>query len=73
VRSAVRRHLARFPFAGDTREGIVASWLPVSGYDDARAFIDEVLAEMVRHGELEQQPLPDGAMLYVRGPRCSED
>jgi hypothetical protein len=53
--------------AGDTSEGIVACWLPPSGYEDASNFIEVVIETMVAADELAPRDLPDGRVLYVRG------
>jgi hypothetical protein len=68
LRAAIRAYLGRSPHAGDTAEGIVASWLPQRGYEDALQWIDDVIAVMVSAGELTPRLLPDGRVLYVRGP-----
>jgi hypothetical protein len=72
LRAAIRRHLQRFPLAGDTRDGIVASWLPPRGYEDAPQLIDAVLAAMVAASELAPRHLPGGRVLYVRGPALEQ-
>ncbi len=68
IRNALAVHLRRHPFAGDTPEGIVACWLPPGGFEDAPQLIDDVIKAMVAAGELATRPLPDGGILYVRGP-----
>ena len=67
LRAAIIQHLERFPLAGDTRDGIVACWLPSTGFADASMHIDAVIAAMVAAGELLSRKLPDGRMLYLRG------
>ena len=47
LRGAIIQHLRRHPLAGDTQEGIVACWLPPSGYDDAIEIIGAVVEAMV--------------------------
>lgn len=68
VRRAVLDHLLQFPLAGDTPGGIAACWLPSSGYEDAAAIIEDVVQTMVAAGELTPRGLPDGSVLFVRGP-----
>jgi len=68
VRAAICAHLQRYPLAGDTPGGIVASWLPARGYEDAPHLIEAVLRIMVAAGELVPRQLPGGRVLYVRGP-----
>lgn len=72
VRSVIIQHLLRFPQAGDTAEGIVACWLPSSGYEDAVHIIANVVETMVAAGELTPRNLPDGRILFVRGPTLSD-
>ena len=60
------------PFSADTAAGIVASWLPSSGYEDALLHIDEALADLVAEGWLRPRRLPDGNVLFVADPvKCS--
>jgi hypothetical protein len=68
LREAIAQHLQGHPLAGDTPEGIIASWLPVRGYEDASIHISAVLDAMVASGELAPRALPDGRTLYVRCP-----
>ena len=71
LRAAIIRHLQRYPLAGDTPEGMVVSWLPSPGFACAPHVIDAVVATMVAAGELAPRELPDGRVLYVRGPTLS--
>jgi len=71
LRAAIVSHLRRCPFAGDTPEGMVSWWLPERGYEDAPHFIASVVETMLAAGELVARPLPDGSILYVRGPALS--
>jgi hypothetical protein len=71
LRAAIIWHLLQYPYAGDTPEGMVACWLPQRGYEDAPHFIASVVETMVVAGELVPRPLPDGSILYVRGPALS--
>lgn len=73
LRDAIRRHLRDCPLAGDTPEGIVACWLPRGEFDDARTHIDAVVASMAAAGELLPTPLPDGRVLYFRGPALARE
>ena len=68
LRAALVEHLRRNPFAGDTPEGMVACWIPRHGYDDAVQFIGEVVQTMTAAQELAATILPDGRILYMRGP-----
>lgn len=68
LRAAVATYLRHCPQAGDTADGVVASWLAREEFADAPRYIHEVLEAMVASGELEVRQLPDGRALYVRGP-----
>ena len=67
LRKAILAHLRRHPMAADTAEGIVACWLPPTGFEDAPDYIQAVLADMVALRSLNVRHLPDGVMLYSRG------
>jgi hypothetical protein len=73
LRMAITRHLQRYPHAGDMPKGIVANWLPSYGFEDAPQLIDGVLEAMVATRELSPRPLPDGRILYVRGPALAAE
>ena len=68
IRVAIIHHLQRFPAAGDTPAGIVAYWLPQTGYEQAGDLIGGVVETMVAARELTRCALPDGGVLYIRGP-----
>ena len=55
------------PLAADTAEGILSSWLPQSGFEDAPDYIAEVLEDLVARRLLRALTLPDGKTLYIRG------
>jgi hypothetical protein len=65
LRDAILRYLDVHPLAGDTAEGILASWLPVCGFETAPDHIEAVLAELVSSRRLEARRLPDATTLYV--------
>ena len=62
---AIRRHLAAHPLAADTAAGIVASWLPARGFEDAAQHIEAALEALVAAGVLRRHRLPDGNFLYA--------
>ena len=68
IRAAIIGHLQRYPLAGDTTEGMIACWMQL-GRGEALRFVEEVVESMVASGELLAQQLPDGRILYKRGPR----
>jgi hypothetical protein len=68
IRAAIIGHLKRYPLAGDTTKGMIACWMPLERRE-APHFVEEVVESMVASGELVAQPLPDGRVLYKRGPR----
>jgi len=53
--------------AADTADGILASWLPAAGFEDAPDHIAAVLTRMVAQRRLSARRLPDGEILYARG------
>lgn len=67
ISEAVLRHLREHPLAADTSEGILACWLPRSGFEDAPDCIARVLEDMVAKRWLQARRLPDGKILYERG------
>lgn len=72
LRAAIERHLAEHPLAADTAAGIVASWLPARGYEDAVRHIDATLERLVADGWLRPHTLPDGELLFVANPlKCA--
>jgi hypothetical protein len=68
IRAAIIRHLQQYPLAGDTTDGMIACWMPLEG-GEALRFVEEVVDSMIASGELVAQQLPDGRILYKRGPR----
>jgi hypothetical protein len=62
---AIERHLAAHPHAADTAVGIVASWLPAHGFEDAVEHIESVLDALVAARVLRRHRLPDGNFLYT--------
>jgi hypothetical protein len=73
LREAILRHLRRHPWAADTAEGIVASWLPARGFARAPDHIDATLAQLVAERRLQARRLPDGGTLYLRFIDPSEE
>ena len=67
IRETVLRHVTEHPHAADTAAGILASWLPGAGFEDAPDHIEAVLAELCAERWLLARRLPDGNILYVRG------
>jgi hypothetical protein len=47
---------------------MIACWMPLER-GEALRFVEEVVDSMVASGELVAQQLPDGRILYRRGPR----
>jgi hypothetical protein len=69
---AIQRYLVRHPFAADTAQGIVASWLPARGFESAAEHIADALEELVAEEWLRPYPLPDGNVLYAANlKKCS--
>lgn len=68
IREAILQYVHRYPLAADTAEGILACWLPHTGFEDAPDHIAAVLEDLVANGWLQARSLPDGKILfYVRG------
>jgi hypothetical protein len=63
--AAIQRHLATHPLAADTAAGIVASWLPARGFEQAAEHIEAALDELVEARLLRRHRLPDGNVLYA--------
>lgn len=64
---AILRYIKKQPLAADTVEGILACWLPRTGFEDAPEHIAAVLEDMVERHQLQARQLPDGNVLYVCG------
>lgn len=74
IRGAILHYIHRYPLAADTPEGILACWLPHTGFEDAPDHIVTVLQDMVAKRWLQARRLPDGKILfYMRGeaPDCT--
>ena len=67
TRKAILRHLRKNPLAADTVAGILAYWLPHTGFEDAPEYIGAVLEDLVAERRLQARPLPDGNVLYACG------
>jgi len=70
IREAILQYVHRYPLAADTAEGILACWLPHTGFEDAPDHIAAVLEEMVANGWLQARQLPDGNILFHMPMRC---
>jgi hypothetical protein len=64
IREAIVEYLRTNPFAADTADGILACWLPQSGFEDAPEHIATVLHDMVVDRRLQARRLPDGKTLF---------
>jgi len=68
IREAILQYVHRYPLAADTADGILACWLPHTGFEDAPDHITAVLDEMVANRWLQARRLPDGQILFhMRG------
>lgn len=68
IREAILHHIHKYPLAADTADGILACWLPHTGFEDAPDHIASVLEDMVANHWLHARQLPDGKVLfYMRG------
>lgn len=70
--TAIKLYLADHPFAADTAQGIVASWLPPQGFEDAAEHIAGALEDLVGEQWLHRHVLPDGNVLFAANvKKCS--
>jgi hypothetical protein len=69
IREAIDRHLRTNPAAADTAHGIAVWWLLPQGVEVPNELLVEVLESMAASEELRARELPDGEVLYERGPR----
>ncbi len=67
IREAILGHMRKHPHAADTADGILACWLPRTGYENAVNHIVAVLEEMTATRWLRARRPPDGNILYGRG------
>jgi hypothetical protein len=67
IREAILHYVQKYPLAADTADGILACWLPHTGFEDAPDHIATVLEDMVAKRWVQARQLPDGRILYVRG------
>jgi hypothetical protein len=68
LKEAIVRYVCKYPSARDTERGILVSWLPSEGFEQAPHLIAEVLDEMVQEQSLEIDRPTGGDPLYSRGP-----
>ncbi|MFY9511086.1 MAG: hypothetical protein WAQ05_08950 [Rubrivivax sp.] len=66
VKDAIEEHLAVYPQAADSAEGVARWWLPDLGLTASAAEVEHVLAGMVRRHRLRCVRLADGTVLYAR-------
>ena len=67
LKEAILRHIKKHPLAADTAEGILACWVPRTGFEDAPDHIAAALGDMVAKRLLQARGLPDGVVVYGRG------
>ena len=70
ISEAILQYVRRYPLAADTAAGILACWLPHTGFEDAPDHIAAVLEDMVANHWLQALQLPDGKILFymhIRG------
>lgn len=70
IAADIQRYCSLHSDAADTVDGIVW-WLLQQRFQDARAEIEVVIADLVRQGVLERRELADGTVLYLcRSPEA---
>jgi hypothetical protein len=66
VAEEIARYLREHPDAADSFEGIRQWWLPRVRFQEATAQIEAALEELLEHGIVVRQVMPDGTILYRR-------
>lgn len=66
VRSAIEEHLAQYPQAADSADGVARWWLTPRGVNAGVHEVEHVLAEMVHEHRLRCVRLADGTVLYSK-------
>jgi hypothetical protein len=62
---AIQNYLAAHPFAADSATGIQRWWLPEDLACASVAVLDAALANLVAHGVLREEHLPDGNLMFA--------
>lgn len=72
VGRSILGYLRSHPRAADTLCGIVNWWLPRQRLETGFQHIEHVLDELVKTGQLDRHPLPDGEVLYAMKTRTGK-
>ena len=62
---ALLRHLATYPDAADSLEGIRQWWLPEALRVASLESLQQAVETLMASGEMRSRPLPDGTTLYT--------
>jgi hypothetical protein len=66
VAEEIARYLRYHPEAADSLHGIRQWWLPQVRLHEATAQVEEALQELLGHGVIVREVMPDGTVLYRR-------
>lgn len=66
LRAAIEEHLAQYPQAADSAEGVARWWLAPRGLNAGLVEVEHVLAEMVHEHRLRCVRLADGTVLFSK-------
>ncbi|NLF55244.1 MAG: hypothetical protein GX576_12765 [Thauera phenolivorans] len=69
VVEAIEAYFARHPDAADSAEGIASWWLAGAGIEARADEVRNALAILAERGTVVARRMPDGRLIYVRGPR----
>jgi hypothetical protein len=61
---AIEAHVARYPLAADSADGVARSWLVANGVTASQREVELALETLVRQGTLRRVQLADGSTLY---------
>jgi len=69
---AIQGYLAAHPYAADSATGIQRWWLPEDLACVSVAVLDAALANLVAHGVLREEHLPDGNLMFASAAKSSK-
>lgn len=69
---AIEAHLAAYPLAADSLDGVMRWWLGTRGIHATAAEVEQALNALVAGRRLRQTRLADGTVLYAHRPARGE-
>ena len=72
IAAAILDHLAAYPHASDTADGIARFWLPPSLRDATPKRIHRTLDRLAAEGALVRIAVPGGQHRYAAAPRAAD-